>query len=248
MPQQGLVTSRVVVERNFCLLPPEGIPASVLPEWTLTEARILAAPRLGAEFAMYLLDLQPGGGAGLQEKPGIEGFFFVISGEVELDLNGRGHRMTAGGYSYLVQGSRFRLHARTASRLIWLKKRYEPFGSELPHDVVGREIDVKGEPFMEIPELLLKTLLPTDPAFDMAMNIFTFPPGFGLPITETHVMEHGLYMLQGQGMYYLGDRWMEARAGDFIWMAPYVPQSFFATSSEPARYIYYKNVNRDVEL
>src|SRR6185295_10932795 len=44
MPQRGLVTSRVVVERNFALLPPEGIPGSVLPEWTKTEARILTAP------------------------------------------------------------------------------------------------------------------------------------------------------------------------------------------------------------
>jgi (S)-ureidoglycine aminohydrolase len=61
-------------------------------------------------------------------------------------------------------------------------------------------------------------------------------------------MEHGLVMLEGQGVYYLGDRWHEVLAGDFIWMGPYCPQSFYATSSGPARYIYYKNVNRDVEL
>ena len=144
-------------------------------------------------------------------------------------------------------GSRFRLVARSKARLIWLKKPYVPF-RDAPHDVVGNESDVKGEPFMEISELLLKKLLPDDVAFDMAMNIFTFPPGFSLPITETHVMEHGLYMLQGQGVYYLGNRWMEVQAGDFIWMGPYCPQSFYATSSEPARYIYYKDVNRDVEL
>src|SRR6476661_2662239 len=107
MPQQGLVTSRVVVERNFCLLPPEGIPASVLPEWTATEARILAAPALGAQFAMYLLDLQPQGGAGQANPDSIESFFYVISGEVELDLTGRGHRLTAGGFAYQSPGSRF---------------------------------------------------------------------------------------------------------------------------------------------
>ena len=78
--------------------------------------------------------------------------------------------------------------------------------------------------------------------------IFTFPPGYSLPVIETHVMEHGLYFLEGQGLYYLGDTWREVKAGDFIWMGPYVPQGFFATSSGPSRYIYYKNINRDVVL
>src|SRR5215470_6192247 len=248
MPQQGLVTSRVAVERNFCLLPPEGIPASVLPEWDNTEGRVLAAPALGARFAMYLLDLQPQGGTGQQPPAGIESFFYVISGQVDIDLSGQGRRLEAGGFAYVTPGSRFRVHARQATRMLWLKKRYQPFGNEEPYDVSGNENEVKGEPFMGVSELLLKTLLPNAVGFDMAMNVFTFPPGFSLPITETHVMEHGLYMLEGQGLYYLGNRWMEVKAGDFIWMGPYCPQSFYATGSEPARYIYYKDVNRDVEL
>jgi quercetin dioxygenase-like cupin family protein len=95
---------------------------------------------------------------------------------------------------------------------------------------------------MGIAGLILKTLLPDDLAFDMAMNIFTFPPGFALPVIETHVMEHGLYFLEGQGLYYLGDTWSEVKRGDFIWMGPYVPQSFYATSSVPSRYLYYKDV------
>ncbi|MEO5616772.1 MAG: (S)-ureidoglycine aminohydrolase [Candidatus Eisenbacteria bacterium] len=248
MPQQGLVTSRVVVERNFCLLPPEGIPVSVLPEWTQTEARVLAAPPLGARFAMYLLDIAAGGGSGHQHAANIEGFLYVVDGDVDLDAAGRGHRLGRGGFAYMLPGARFRVLAKQNSRLVWLKKVYKPFGAQPPHDVVGNENELKGEPFMGVEELLLKTLLPTDIAFDMAMNIFTFPPGFSLPITETHIMEHGLYMLQGQGMYYLGNHWMEVKAGDFIWMGPYCPQSFYATGSEPARYIYYKDVNRDVEL
>jgi len=101
---------------------------------------------------------------------------------------------------------------------------------------------------MDITELNLKKLLPDTPDYDLAMNIFTFQPGSSLPVTETHVMEHGLYLLQGRGDYYLGDTWSEVQAGDFIWMGPYCPQGFLATGSEPARYIYYKNVNRDVVL
>ena len=82
----------------------------------------------------------------------------------------------------------------------------------------------------------------------MAMNIFTFTPGFGLPIVETHVMEHGLLFLQGKGVYLLDGEWMEVETDDFIWMGPYCPQSFYATGPEPAKYIYYKDVNREITI
>ncbi len=248
MPQKGLVTSRVAVERNFAILPPEGVPESVLPDWFGTAARIHCSPEMGARFAQYLLELQPGGGT-LQHLPdGIESFFYVIEGGVRLKLNGVAHELTRGGFAYLTPGSNFQIKADAAARLLWLKKRYVPCATGHAEDVVGNETKIAGEPFMGVEELLLKKLLPDEVAFDMAMNVFTFPPGFSLPITEVHVMEHGLYMLEGQGVYYLGDRWREVQAGDFIWMGPFCPQSFYATSSSPARYIYYKNVNRDVEL
>jgi (S)-ureidoglycine aminohydrolase len=248
MPQPGLVTSRAVVERNYAILPPEGIPESVLPEWNATAARILAAPAMGAAFAQYQLDLAKGGGTKQALADGIEGFAFVLEGRARLELAGRAHDLAQGGYAYLSPGSSFALGAATGARLLWLKKRYQPVAGHAPREVVGNEREIAGEPFMDIQELLLKKLLPDAIDFDMAMNIFTFPPGYSLPIIETHVMEHGLLFLAGQGIYYLGNTWREVKAGDFIWMGPYCPQGFFATGSEPARYIYYKNVNRDVVL
>ena len=249
MPSRGLVGSRVVVKRNYAILPPEGIPESVLPEWNGTAARILAAPALGARFAEYRLDVAKGGGTRQTLAPGIETFFYVLEGRATLELGGRTHDLAPGGFAYLGPGPTFALGAPSGpARLLWLKKAHEPFGDRAPRDVIGNERDVKGEPFMEIAELLLQKLLPDSTDYDLAMNIFTFPPGYSLPVVETHVMEHGLYMLEGQGLYYLGDTWREVQAGDFIWMGPYCPQGFFATGSEPARYIYYKNVNRDVLL
>src|SRR6266516_1139179 len=248
MPQKGLVGSRAVEERNFAILPPEGIPESVLPAWSGTACRVLASPAMGAGFAMYLLDLAPGGGSTQTLLEDVEAFFYLVSGAAQLEAGGRPHALGAGHFAYLKPGSRFKLAATTKSRVLWLKKVYEPLDSRRPADLIGDEAGVKGAPFMGVEELLLKVLLPDDHVFDMAMNVFTFPPGYSLPVTETHFMEHGLYMLEGQGIYYLGDRWYEVEAGDFIWMGPYVPQSFFATSSEPARYLYYKNINRDVAL
>ncbi|HEV2104107.1 MAG TPA: (S)-ureidoglycine aminohydrolase [Candidatus Eisenbacteria bacterium] len=247
MPQTGLVGSRVVVASRHAILPPEGIPESVLPGWTGTAARIQAAPPLGAAFVQILLELAPGGGAEQRLAPGVEGFFFVLDGEATLASGGATHALRAGGYAYLVPGAEFTLRARGPARVLWLRKRYEPLAGAAPRPVTGNEREVKGEPFLGVAELLLQKLLPEDPGFDMAMNVFTFPPGYSLPMTETHVMEHGLFMLAGQGLYYLGRDWYEVKAGDFIWMGPYCPQSFYATGSEPARYIYYKNVNRDVD-
>ena len=42
-------------------------------------------------------------------------------------------------------------------------------------------------------------------------------------------------MLEGQGVYRLGDSWYPVREGDAIWMAPYCPQWFVAMGKGPAR-------------
>ena len=78
----------------------------------------------------------------------------------------------------------------------------------------------------------------------MAVNIFAYQPGGHLPYTEIHVMEHGLLMLEGQGVYRLEDSWYPVEQGDVIWMGSYCPQWFVAMGKQPASYLYYKDVNR----
>jgi (S)-ureidoglycine aminohydrolase len=248
MAQSGLVVSRAVVRRNYAILPPEGMAVSVLPEWRDTVARVLTAPAMGARFVEYLLEVAPGGGTHQSLREDVEMFLFVLDGQAEVDLNGKSQQLGPGAFAYGRPGTRLSVRAAAPLQLLWLKKVYVPFGVVHPADQFGDEAKVPGETYMGIEGLLLKTLLPAGLIFDMAMNIFTFPPGYSLPMIETHVMEHGLYFLQGQGLYYLGETWAEVTAGDFIWMGPYVPQSFYATGSTPSRYLYYKDVNRDVEL
>jgi (S)-ureidoglycine aminohydrolase len=72
----------------------------------------------------------------------------------------------------------------------------------------------------------------------------TYRPGASLPGVEVHVMEHGLLMLEGGGIYRLGDAWYPVQAGDFIWMAPYCPQWFGALGKAPAKYLIYKDWDR----
>jgi (S)-ureidoglycine aminohydrolase len=134
-------------------------------------------------------------------------------------------------------------------RIVILRKVFERVESIKPFKAYhGREADVKAETWADNPHSRLQTLVPDELQYDFAMNIFTFDPGHGLPYVETHVMEHGLLFLQGKGMYYLDGEWMEVEADDFIWMGPYCPQSFYATGPTPSRYLYYKNVNREIPL
>src|SRR5207302_8189317 len=117
------------------------------------------------------------------------------------------------------------------------------FPTRRSSDLMGHESDVPSSPFMDDPDAQLKVLLPDTPAYDMAVNIFTYRPGAMLPQVECHVMEHGLVMLQGMGVYRLDDQWYPVQAGDVIWMAAYCPQWFMAGGKQASRYIYYKYVN-----
>src|SRR5262249_1781644 len=151
-----------------------------------------------------------------------------------------------GGFAYLPPDGAVGLRATAAGRLCVFEKRYEPLPAvDPPRALAGHERDVPGEPFLGDPDARLRVLLPDEPAFDLAVNVFTYQPGATLPMVEVHVMEHGLLMLEGQGVYRLADSWYPVREGDAIWMAPYCPQWFVAAGKGPARYLYYKDVNRD---
>ncbi len=103
---------------------------------------------------------------------------------------------------------------------------------------------VPATPLADDSSLEVKLLLPDDAAFDFAVNIMVYQPGASLSIVEMHIMEHGLMMLQGGGIYRLGDAWHPVTAGDFIWMGPWCPQWFGAIGKVPAKYIIYKDANR----
>ena len=54
---------------------------------------------------------------------------------------------------------------------------------------------------------------PDDLRHDMHVNIVTFQPGAVIPFAETHVMEHGLYVLEGKAVYRLNQDWVEVAGG-----------------------------------
>jgi (S)-ureidoglycine aminohydrolase len=243
-------TTRSRVRHNYALITPDTHVISPLRGWERASAVIHISPELGARFQQYTAILEAGGRSAM---PGasVERMVYVLAGDLSTDFpaarnDAPAGLLSPGGYAFFPAGTEHAMTAITAARLLVFEKIYRPLaGAEPPSVVVGRESDVQGEPFQGDSAARLKTLLPREPAFDMAVNIFTYQPGATLPQVEVHVMEHGLLMLAGAGVYRLGDDYHSVAAGDVIWMASYCPQWFVAMGKQPARYIYYKDVCRD---
>jgi len=239
-------STRSRVARDHAIICQDSFVPAPLPAWDKTRGVILIAPQMGARFTQFLA-LMEAGGTAAPAAPGVERVLFVLDGSIVIrPPRAKEHVLTTGGYVYVPPDAELPLRAQSAVRLNVFEKRYVALSRvKPPRLTIGREEDVEGLPFHGDPDARLQTLLPDDPAFDLAVNVFTYQPGAALPQVEVHVMEHGLLMLDGQGIYRLGDAWYPVRQGDVIWMAPFCPQWFVAMGKTPARYLYYKDVNRD---
>ncbi len=113
-----------------------------------------------------------------------------------------------------------------------------------PCAILSSEDAVTAHSLGDDPDLQVKCLIPDTMSFDFAVNTMVYQPGAALSMVEMHVMEHGLLMLEGGGIYRLGDSWYPVTAGDFIWMGPWCPQWFGAIGKVPAKYLIYKDWNR----
>jgi (S)-ureidoglycine aminohydrolase len=199
-------------------------------------------PALNAAFTQYTAELESGGEVG---SSGAQRFLYVIEGSANLQTDTREHLLAPRGYAYLPQGQAHRISSQEKSRLVVIEKTYLASPStEPPKVIVANEDSVASVALGGDPWLQVRSLLPDNIAFDFAVNTMTYQPGAGLSMVEMHVMEHGLLMLEGGGIYRLGEAWYPVTAGDFIWMAPWCPQWFGAIGKTPAKYIIYKDWNR----
>jgi (S)-ureidoglycine aminohydrolase len=243
--------TRSANRRDHLLLTPDTFIRTPLPGLTKGVAIVHVAPQAGAAFTMMTAELEQGGT--LTEGP-TQRFLYVLEGELILKEPGKvePHEMSTGWYSYLPTDYEYKLEAQTKSRVVVIDKPFLPLtpGSSeeteepWPWFLTGREPEIASVPLNGDEDLQVRSLLPNSLAFDFACNTMTYAPGAGLSQVEIHYMEHGLLMLEGGGIYRLGDQWYPTKAGDFIWMAPFCPQWFGAIGKQPAKYLIYKDFNR----
>jgi len=196
------------------------------------------------------MEVSPGGGS---EQPELdstaEGALFVLSGELGMTLDGRDHLLKPGGFAFIPPASNWTLrNSGTAlSHFHWIRKSYEAIeGIDRPRAFVvsENEIDPYIMPDTQQRWATTRFFDQNDISYDMHVTINTFWPGTILPFAETHVMEHGLFVLEGKGIFYLNQDWIEAEAGDFMWLRAFCPQACYAAGPDRLRYLLYKDVNR----
>jgi (S)-ureidoglycine aminohydrolase len=235
---QHLGQTRSARRADHILQTPDTFVRAPLPGMRKASAIVHTAPAMGAQFMQYTAEFEAGGALG---PAAVQRFLYVLEGEVEVN----GASLTRDDYAYLPPAHAATVSAKTLARAAIIEKPYQPLaGVSAPKYFTGRESSVAATPLMGDDALEVRALLPDDASFDFAVNTMTYLPGATLPMVEIHLMEHGLLMLAGGGIYRLGDHWYAVEKGDFIWMAPFCPQWFGALGKTPAKYLIYKDWNR----
>ena len=237
--------TRTRVSARHALIAPDGHVTSAGPGISGAKAVVVINPAMGARFAQLLVTFEEGGRAEATSSE-IETAAYFESGGATVAIDATKKKCGPGGFFFAPAGKAWAISApKAGTRVTLFQKKFVALpGATTPQPIIGDAARVRGQPFLGDPDARLQVLLPDEPGFDLAMNVFTYQPGATLPFVETHVMEHGLLMLSGQGVYRLEDSWYPVAAGDAIWMAPYCPQWFVAMGKSPASYLYYKDVNR----
>jgi len=234
--------TRSALKPDHLLQTPDTFVRTTLPGMSRSCAIVHCAPAIGAKFTQYTAELEPGGALGPAHG---QRFAYVIAGSASLQIESAQHALAPGAFAYLPEACAHRIEAAAESRLAIIEKSYLPIVGVAPPDPrISHECSVPSHPLMDDDALQVHALLPSDLAFDFAVNTMTYAPGASLSMVEIHVMEHGLLMLEGGGIYRLADFWYPVEAGDFIWMRAFCPQWFGALGKVPAKYLIYKDWNR----
>jgi (S)-ureidoglycine aminohydrolase len=238
----NLGQTRSAQKSNHMLITPDTFVRTALPGMKSSVAIVHAGPACGAKFTQYTAEFESAGELG--ETPA-QRFLYVLDGHLTVESEGRKHELSAHGFAYFPEGTPHRVIAVRASRAAVFEKSYQPLASvDPPRTIISSEDSVTAKPLNDDASLEVKCLLPDTMPFDFAVNTMVYQPGAALSMVEMHIMEHGLLMLEGGGIYRLGDSWYPVTAGDFIYMAPWCPQWFGAIGKVAAKYLIYKDSNR----
>lgn len=238
----NLGLTRSSQRQNHLLLTADTFVRTALPGMRACSAIVHVGSALGARFSQYTAEFEKEGELG---NTPAQRFVYVLDGQLKVETDGRQHELGERGYAYLPEGLSHCVAATRASRAAVIEKHYRPVASvEFPQAIFSSEDAVSSHPLGEDSDLQVKCLLPDTMSFDFAVNTMVYQPGAALSMVEMHVMEHGLLMLEGGGIYRLGDSWYPVTAGDFIWMGPWCPQWFGAIGKVSAKYLIYKDWNR----
>lgn len=241
-----LGVTRSALREAHAVITPDTFVRTGLAEWPGSAIVLHIAPviGLGARFVQFTAEMTAGARA-RESALGYQRFVFVLSGEVQVEVDGESRTLRESDHVFFPAGVAHTLEARSAARVAVFEKPYQGApGVDAPPVCWGNERENPGAPFEGDERLIARKLLPDDPRFDLMMSTMSFAPGATLPYTEVHYMEHGLLMLSGEGLYKLQEAYHPVQTGDVIWMGAHCPQWYAALGRDWSKYLLFKDMNR----
>ena len=237
-------STRSAHRQDHLLQTPDSFVRTSLPCLDGGLAIVHMAPAGGSAFLQYTAEFWK---SGRLITSGCDRFLFCLEGSLQLSADEGAYTLSPGGYAHVPATIDHAFTASETSRAAVIERRYlqaDDAGATPREVFVSCAADVHPKPLLGDEAIQVHQLLPASAEMDLAVNLRPFQPGASLSMVEIHVMEHGLLMLEGGGIYRLGSAWYPVAAGDFIWMAPFCPQWFGALGKTEAKYLIYKDANR----
>ena len=254
-PQSQLLTDKAIFTPSYAVIPKgtmRDIVCSQLPFWHGMRMWVLARPMTGfaESFSHYIVELKLGGGSDRPETDAsAEAALFVVGGSITVTVAGKSETLTEGGFGFIPAGVEWTITNAGSQKAVfhWFRKAYVAVdGLDAPDAFFVNEKSIAPIPMPQTEGKWATTRFmdPEDMSHDMHITVVTFEPGAVIPFMETHVMEHGLYVLEGKAVYKLNQDWVEVEAGDYMWLRAFCPQACYAGGPGKFRYLLYKDVNR----
>jgi (S)-ureidoglycine aminohydrolase len=237
--------TRSVVKENYAVICPDGYVDSKVPGWTGCGTNVLISQGMNAGICQLLVTMEKDGK--LQGKTeDAQLFFYLVAGECTARVDNDQWKLHTGQFAYIPPDRSYLFQDFTqGTEILIFRKIYLPLaGQDRPAICIGDRAAIPAAPYLGNAAANLQILLPELPSFDLAVNVFSFRPGAHLPFVETHIMEHGLMILEGRAICLLGDEWYMLDRRVSVWMAPYCSQWLAAVGHEALVYIYCKDINR----
>ncbi len=198
---QNLGFTRSANRHDHLLHTPDTFVRAPLPGMHNATAIVHIGPARGAGFVQYTVEF---GEKAQFESGSAQTFVYVVEGDLTLVLEDREYGLSANHYAYIPGGANGHIASIGPARAVFIEKIHSSVDDRAPAFFTGNERVIVPTPLPGEETIEVRTLVPPDSAYDFAVNTMTYPVGATLPMVEIHVMEHGLLMLEGEGIYRLG--------------------------------------------